>query len=103
MQRFARFSALVFVILCVGACQSMFARSHTIVYDCAGVRMMVAFNAEDRTASVSVPGEPLYVLAERPAASGFYYSNGSQRLRGERHEVRWEGAGAGVQTCYARA
>jgi len=105
MLRIVHLVAVSVACLALSSCMIMppMGQVRTIVYDCQGARMMVAYNPQDKTASVSWPGEPLRVLRERNAGRTFYYTDGRYRLRGQDNQVRWEISGQNPVTCYERA
>lgn len=105
MLRFVHLSAITAALVALSSCLLMpsMGQVRTVVYDCQGARMMVAYNPGDKTASVSWPGEPLRVLREYDSGRTFTYSDGRYRLRGQENTVRWEIRGQTPVTCHARA
>lgn len=105
MLRFVHLLAATGAVLALSSCMLMPSMNQvrTIVYDCQGARMMVAYNPNDKTASVSWPGEPLRVLREYDGGRTFTYSDGRYRLRGQDYQVQWEIRGQTPVTCRARA
>lgn len=97
-----RIGLLACAALLTCGCETFSGGNRTTVYVCEGRQMIVSFDDAARTASVSLPGEPLYVLPERAVGSGFFYADGQRGLRGQAYEARWEVGRAAPVLCYVR-
>ena len=102
MTVFSLYSPIVLGFSMVGAMLlASPAHAHEVTFLCdRGVTMSVVFEGDSAIltqAGVAVP------LTQKPAASGYFYTNGTHELRGKEHEATWRDAGGNEWLCRDQA
>ncbi len=88
--------------LAVSAATPLLAEDRRVDFDCGGAGAISVTFAKD-SAILTGPAGQMFTLAQRPAASGFWYEGAGHTLRGKERDLVWTTRTAKPQRCSERA